>query len=223
MARSSQPLVVIAPGQPPLRLVGHLHGPVAPAASPVPGVVLCHPQPIVADMEDPLIITLAEALAEAGFAALRFNFRGVALSEGRPTDGRLEPLDVAGAVQTLTQQPGIDGRRLAVLGHAFGAIPALSYAAADPHIGAVVAISPPHFRLTDDLISAQPQARLFVSAAEDEVSPRHKIEPWLRRWPLPPELVVVPQAQHLLRGQEGAAAAIVRAFLLRWAHAPGKR
>src|SRR5262249_57816779 len=64
--------------------------------SPV-AAVLCHQQPATSTMDDPLLLALEARLADADISVLRFNFRSVAASEGEPTDGRLEPLDVAGA------------------------------------------------------------------------------------------------------------------------------
>lgn len=213
---TTRPVAFASRSVPPVTLAGQFHLP-AVVPTPLPGVVLCHPQPLVADMEDPLLRHLAFALAGAGLAALRFDFRGVAPSQGDTTDGRLEPLDVAGAVSWLLQQPEVDARWLALVGHAFGAIPALAYAAVDARIGAVVAISPPHFRLAPALISDLPQARLVITGDDDEVSPRYKLDPWLARWPGPSRLAVVRNATHLMRGREAAAAEIIVPFLAHWA------
>ena len=122
----------------------------APASAPAAGqpvAVLCHPQPLTTSMQDPLTVRIASDLAAAGFITLRFNFRGVGASEGQQTDGRLEPLDIAGAAEFMLAQPGANPRKLAIVGHAFGAIMALAYAEHDPRIATVVAVSPPIYRL----------------------------------------------------------------------------
>lgn len=203
-------------GMPAVQLVGMLHEPSAQSGDR-PGVILCHPQPLVADMDDPLTLVLAERLAGIGFAALRFNFRGVAPSEGDFSDGRLEPLDLAGAVAWLAAQPSVDGRRLALVGHAFGAIVALSYAGADPSIGALVAVSPPHFRLAPGLGATLDRSKLFVTGEDDEVCPPYKLEAWSASLPEPRGLSVIRGAQHLMHGQENAAAGVIVGYLSRWA------
>ena len=197
-------------------LVGRLHTPEGVAGG-LPGVVLMHPQPLVADMDDPLTVRVARDLAAAGMAALRFNFRGVPPSGGEITDGRLEPLDAAGAVAWLLARPDIDGSRLALMGHAFGAWVALSYATVDPRIGTVVAVSPPHFRLLPGFAANLDRPKLIVVGDDDEVSPRFKVEQWLNGVPEPCGLSVIPDAQHLLRGREAAAAEIIVNYLTRWA------
>ena len=60
--------------------------------------------------------------------ALRFNFRGVGKSQGQQTDGRMEPLDLAGAIDAALAQPGINPAKVCVIGHGFGAYIALMYA-----------------------------------------------------------------------------------------------
>jgi uncharacterized protein len=145
-------------------------------------------------------------LADAGIVALRFNFRGVAPSGGEGTDGRLEPLDVGGAVAWLRQSPMVDGDRIALAGHAFGAIAALGYANVDHAITTTVAVSPPHFRLIQGFGKEIACPVQVVVGDDDEVSPRFKIEPWLATLAAPHALTVIPQAQHLMHGKEGVVA-----------------
>ena len=59
-------------------LEGYLTGPAAERIA-----VLCHPHPLYGgSMHDGVLTILADALAAAGIAALRFNFRGVGASGG---------------------------------------------------------------------------------------------------------------------------------------------
>ncbi len=199
-----------------IELAGLLHEPTALAGN-LPAIILCHPQPLVSDMNDPLIARLATACAAAGMAALRFNFRGVPPSNGETTDGRLEPLDIGGALAWLLARPEIDGRRIALVGHAFGAWVALAYAAIDRRVSTVVAVSPPHFRLTPGFAATLDRPKLLVIGDDDEVSPRQKVETWLVTVPGQRGLAVIPDAQHLLRGREAAATEIIINYLVRWA------
>jgi alpha/beta superfamily hydrolase len=203
---------------PAVELVGRLRLPDGVAGN-LPAVVLCHPQPLTTDMDDPLLVLVARDLAAAGMVTLRFNFRGVPPSGGDSTDGRLEPLDVAGAVAWLLARPEVDGARLALVGHAFGAWVALAYAVVDPRVQTVVAVSPPHFRLTPGFAAQLTCPKLIITGDDDEVSPRFKVETWLNGLPGPRGLTVIPDAQHLLRGRETAAAAIIVSYLTRWAEA----
>src|SRR5438270_14091135 len=91
-------------GQPSLLLEGVLHSPAHVEHAPL--IVLCHPQPASSDMNDVLTVALAQQLAASGMIALRFNFRGVGNSQGQQTEGRMEPLDLTGPMDTILEQTG---------------------------------------------------------------------------------------------------------------------
>lgn len=208
-------------GNPSYMLEGRLAQPAMFAGERMsPGIVLCHPQPATSSMDDPLLRQIASAGAGAGMVCLRFNFRGVGGSEGQTTDGRLEPLDIAGAVASLVAQPAVNPGKLALVGHAFGAYMALTYAQHDERIRTVVAISPPIVRLAPTL-GAFDRPKLFVTGEYDEVAPRHKLEPWIATLPGGSGLRVVSDARHLMRGHEAVAADAVVRYLARWAATPG--
>lgn len=210
-----------AAGRPTLTLEGALALPTAPPPeSGYPVAVLCHPQPAGSSMDDPLIRRIASDLATVGMIVLRFNFRGVGASEGEQTDGRLEPLDIAGAIECARGQTGANANKLCLVGHAFGAYVALAYAAHDPRVKTVVAISLPVFRLTPDLGRFE-RPRLFLTGEYDEVSPRHKLEPWIAGLPGARNLRIISGARHLMRGYEAVTSGVVVQYLQRWAEAPG--
>jgi len=59
-------------------------------------------------MRNPLVASLARAVAGRGFYALRFNFRSVGESEGEWTDGREEWRDIADAADEARRiAPGL--------------------------------------------------------------------------------------------------------------------
>ncbi|MGH2484746.1 MAG: alpha/beta hydrolase [Ktedonobacterales bacterium] len=207
-------------GRPPLELEGALSESRARAAnSGRAAALLCHPQPATSSMDDPLLRQVAEDLAAAGLLVLRFNFRGVGGSEGQQTDGRLEPLDIAGAIDFLLRQPEVDADKVCLIGHAFGACMALAYAAHDPRVRLVVAISPTMYRVVPEL-GAFDRPRLFLTGEYDEVAPRHKLEPWIAGLPGERSLKVITGARHLMRGYEPVAAATIVRYVCRWAELP---
>ncbi len=208
-------------GRPAVTLEGNLAQPTTqPPEHGNAVAVLCHPQPASSSMDDPLLRHLASALATAGVIVLRFNFRGVGASEGEQTDGRLEPLDVAGAIEAARSQTDANPEEICLIGHAFGAYVALADAAHDPRAKTDVAISPPVFRLTPELGRFE-RPRLFLTGEYDEVSPRHKLEPWIAELPGARNLRVISGARHLMRGYEAVASDVVVQYIHRWAEAPG--
>lgn len=78
-------------------------------------------------------------LAQHGYGVLDLDPRGHGLSQGAPMDlGWYGKLDVDAGVTFLTEQPDVDPPRIAVLGTSMGGEEALTTAAVDPRIAAVV-------------------------------------------------------------------------------------
>ncbi len=203
-------------------LEGVLHYPPATGLlTSFPTAVLCHPQPASTDMSDPLLLALARELAHNGILTLRFNFRGVGRSEGEQTDGRFEPLDVAGAVEYLLQQREANREKLCLVGHAFGAFMALTYAPYDPRIRTVVAISLPLFRVGKGFAAKYERPKLFVTGEFDEVCPRHKLEPFVAALPGPKGIKIITGARHLMRGYENETIGAIMTYIRRWVEMPG--
>jgi alpha/beta superfamily hydrolase len=207
-------------GQPSFLLEGVLHEPTNVEKAPV--VILCHPQPASSDMNDTLTVSLARRLAaEAGMIALRFNFRGVGNSQGQQTDGRMEPLDLAGAIDVAMAQAGANTAKVCVIGHGFGANIALMYAPYDPRIRTVVAISLLLYRVPNGFPKAFERPKLFVTGEFDEICPPHKLEPFVEQQAGHKGMKVITGARYLMRGYEEPAITAIMKYLKRWAAMEG--
>lgn len=130
-----------------ITLEGLLHtpdgDPKSRPAAPFPGIVVCHPHPQYGgDMYNNVVGALVRAALRSGFAALRFNFRGVGESEGAHSGGQAEPDDVKAACAFLAGQPEIAPERAALAGYSFGAAMAL-LAAPDVSPAGLVLVSLP--------------------------------------------------------------------------------
>ena len=219
-AQTERAITFYSKGQPSFLLQGVIHEPRNVEKAPV--VVLCHPQPASSDMNDTLTETLARRLAaEAGMIALRFNFRGVGNSQGQQTDGRMEPLDLAGAIDVAMAQAGANTAKVCVIGHGFGANIALMYAPYDPRIRTVVAISLLLYRVPNGFPKAFERPKLFVTGEFDEICPRHKLEPFVEQQSGPKGMNVITGARHLMRGYEEPTINAIIKYLKKWAVMPG--
>lgn len=107
----------------------------ASAAKPAPGVVVCHGL----GSKKEVYLPYAEYLAEQGFAALAFDWRGHGESAGNLDDHTLD--DVSAAIAYLSRRPDVDKNKLAMRGVSMGAYFALHAAALDLRLKAVVAIA----------------------------------------------------------------------------------
>ena len=127
-----------------VELAGYLTVPAGLGAGgcALPGVVLCHGFLCTMAMDLPEV---AARLAAAGFAVLRFDYRGFGESAGEPR-GELVPLrqsdDTRAAVSFLRAQPECDPGHIALWGTSFGGAVVLHAAAFDERVRAVVANVP---------------------------------------------------------------------------------
>src|SRR5512144_376348 len=109
------PVFVPVPGGP------SLEGRLAVVEASKGGFVLCHPHPLYGgDMDNPVVIRAAEVVRAAGYATLRFNFRGVGASTGVHDKGIGEQDDVRAGVATLAGRLS-PGSPVGVIGYSFGA------------------------------------------------------------------------------------------------------
>lgn len=218
-AQAERAITFYSKGQPALLLEGVLHIPARVEQSPV--VILCHPQPASSDMQDTLTVALARSLTASGMLAMRFNFRGVGRSQGQQTDGRMEPLDLAGAIDAAMTYPGINANKVCAIGHGFGANIALMYGPYDARIRTVVAISLLLYRVGSGFPKAFERPKLFVTGEFDEICPLHKLEPFVEQQPGPKGIKVITGARHLMRGYEEATVDAIRNYMNKWAAMPG--
>jgi alpha/beta superfamily hydrolase len=112
-----------------------------------PCAVVCHPHPAFGGrMDTPLVVALADALADAGLSTVRFNFRGLDGSGGAPTGGLREHEDVR-AVATWARAQGAP--QVALVGYSFGALMAMKALAAGEEAAAFAAVGFPTTILGD--------------------------------------------------------------------------
>lgn len=135
------------------------------------GFVLCHPHPLYGgDMDNPVVTRAAEVAQAAGYATLRFNFRGAGASEGVHDKGRGEQDDVRAAIDALaTVLPA--GTQVGVIGYSFGA--AMAARALRPaHPEAPLALIAPPLGMYDwEFLQAGPGRLLLVAGTEDTYCP----------------------------------------------------
>lgn len=122
-----------------------LEGHLLPASGETRGVaVCCHPHPqFGGSMDTWMPPVLQEALADDGWTTLRFNFRGVELSEGSFEGGVGEVEDVLGAIAFLLDHVGDAQAPVFVTGWSFGALVGLVAAMRDERVVGWAGVAPP--------------------------------------------------------------------------------
>jgi len=201
---ASRPVTFTSEG---LTLEGILHQPVS---APFPAAVVCHPHPLYGgDMNNNVVVAVCQALAEAGIASLRFNYRGVGRSEGKYGDGLGERTDAAAALAYLSQLAQAQQGKVGVIGYSFGATVALM--ATDERVAAVAAVSTSAFdQRVPDLAIRCPT--LLISGDQDEIAPAASLSTLARMIGPHCQVTVVRGADHFWWGYEKELAELVAQF-----------
>jgi alpha/beta superfamily hydrolase len=193
-----------------------LTGEVATNGPPWAAAVLAHPHPRYGgDMYNTVVDAAFRALAAAGVAAVRFDFRGVGRSGGTMTDGPFtdgidERLDVVAAIDAATPFAG-DGPVL-LFGYSFGALVALSVA--DPRIDGWMAVAPPLLLPTPapPLAAHDHRPVLLLAPAHDQFTPPAAMKTATEGWKAT-TVEEVAMADHFLAGASAAVARRTVTFL----------
>lgn len=162
--------------------------------------VICHAHPLHGGMMHfKVIFRAAKALQKFGVAVLRFNFRGVGLSEGHHDHGKGEQDDVRAALGEVSRRfPDVP---LVLGGFSFGSAMASLVAAREPRVRAVLIMGFPITRLpsTDELKNVK-QPRLFVQGEHDQFGTGDAMQSLVQTLPPPRELRVIADADHFFTG-----------------------
>lgn len=164
-------------------------------------------------MHVPVVVEIADALAAAGFLALRFDFGGVGRSEGDYGGGPAEVADTRVAVDTLAARLPASAP-VVLAGYSFGAWVAAQAACDEPRVAHVVAVAPP-FTFFDWAFAQRLTAPLGIVVGDcDQFCPRARLDAFVaKRFPRP-ALAVLEGADHFLAGREAEVAAAVVASSL---------
>lgn len=185
----------------------HLPGPGEARGS----AVVCHPHPLhQGTMDNKVVHTLARTFAAAGFATLRFNFRGVGHSEGEYDDGRGETDDALAAMDWLEAEFGRAPGWVA--GFSFGSAVALRVASRRTVTG-LVTIAPPVQRLGGATAPPPATRWLLVQGADDDVVLADDVIAWVNDLDPGPELVLVGGAGHFFHGKLTQLRNVVDGFI----------
>ncbi len=187
-------------------LRGVLHLP-KQGSGPPPAAIICHPHTLMGgNMGNGIVVSLCLELAVAGWAALRFNFRGAGDSEGSfdGGDGWTQPPkerdDVKGAVDFLFVQPEVDPDELVVIGYSFGAGVALHHAARDQRLRRMVGIALVKQHYDDPFLDDDQRPKLFIAGEDDPWAPAAALREYVQRLEPPKKLHIVRGAGHLFAG-----------------------
>jgi alpha/beta superfamily hydrolase len=174
--------------------------------------VICHPHPLFGGtLQNKVVYTLARAALALGFAALRFNFRGVGQSVGIHDGGGGETGDALAAIAQMRQKwPGLP---LLLAGFSFGGAVAIR-AAAEAQPALLVTVAPAVDRVGLEGLSPIRCPWLFVlGEADAEVDPA-RVRQWAGDHAPGAQIVGLPGVGHYFHGVLNQLQAAVVDFAL---------
>ncbi|MEO8189498.1 MAG: alpha/beta hydrolase [Acidobacteriota bacterium] len=172
------------------------------------GAVFAHPHPLFGGtLHNKVVYRAARALVANGWATLRFNFRGVGLSEGTHDEGRGETLDVRAAVDEVERRTGSP---LVAGGFSFGSAAALREIAGDPRISAFIGVGLPVATESIRQASRPAVPALFVVGEQDTYGPPDLLREFVGDRG---KVIVVPGTGHFFEGKLDELEAVVGTFL----------
>jgi alpha/beta superfamily hydrolase len=166
--------------------------------------VVCHPHPQHGGtMDNKVAQTLARALVQLGYRAVRFNVRGVGASQGAWDEGRGEVDDALAVVQAFREP----GQPLVLGGFSFGGYVAAAAASRlpdDAKAAQLVLIAP---AVVNFPVGTVPADTLVFHGEADDVVPLSAALDWARPQTLP--ITVLPGVGHFFHGQLSLLKALI--------------
>ena len=156
-------------------------------------------------MHNKVVYHAMKAFTHFGVPTLRFNFRGVGLSEGVHDEGFGEVDDVKAALDWVG---AYFGKPVLFAGFSFGSNVGLRACCGDARVAGLVGLGLPvraagrdyHYRF----LPTCTQPKLFVSGDYDEFCPQDVLDHFLESAPEPKQRFMVAGADHFFQGIPGS-------------------
>jgi alpha/beta superfamily hydrolase len=184
-----------------------------PATVVTRAAIVCHPHPLFGGtMHNKVVFRIARSFQNAGFAVLRFNFRGAGRSEGEHDNGRGEQEDLQAGIKFIERKYA--DAELWLAGFSFGSAVMLRAAVCDDldldrdahgaltsgRVRAIVATGVPvsSYDLTGIAKCGKP--KLFIQGSLDKYGSVEDLERLFATLDEPKELKIIQGADHFFEG-----------------------
>ena len=178
---------------------------------PREAALVCHPHPQHGGtMHNKVVYRIARGLRNSGAVVLRFNYRGVNLSEGEYAHGEGELEDARVALAYLRgRYPGLP---FTLAGFSFGSRIALRLGCEGAGARRVIAVGFPTVYKDRSFLENCTVPRIFIQSIRDQYGPLSELEPLVAGLQEPKKLVPVDGGDHFFAGAldvlEGNVAAL---------------
>lgn len=183
--------------------------------------LVCHPHPLGGGtMHNKVVYHAMKVFSGLGLPVLRFNFRGVGLSEGEFDHGVGELDDARAALDWMDAALHLP---ILVAGFSFGSFVGIRAGCGDPRVPGLIGLGVPYRAegrsYTYEFLESCLQPKLFISGTEDQFGPRQFVEPMLDSSGDPKRIVWIDGAEHFFQGtatSPGPKLDKMQAAMLQW-------
>jgi alpha/beta superfamily hydrolase len=178
-------------------------------SAPTEAALVCHPHPQHGGtMHNKVVYRIARGLRGAGAVVLRFNYRGVNLSEGTYDDGEGELDDARAALDYLRgRYPGLP---FTVAGFSFGSRIALRLGCGIAR--RVIAVGFPAAYKDKASLDTCTTPRVFIQSTRDQFGSVEQVESIVKALPEPKQLHLIDAQDHFFAGALDALEAVFKAI-----------
>jgi uncharacterized protein len=191
-----------------------LEGLLANPGGNAPAAVVCHPHPLYGgSMFNNVVDGILAGMWQAGYATLRFNFRGVGGSDGEHDGGPGEVDDAVAAMRFMLAQPGVRGSNAVMAGYSFGAMVAVSAGYEHAEIARIVAVAIPLAMADARIPEGASKPVLVVSGDRDSYSPVAGLQTLKAKIGDSARLEIIAGTDHFFGGREQELSRVIAAEL----------
>lgn len=167
--------------------------------APREAALVCHPHPeFGGTMHNKVVYRLARGLRHSGAVVLRFNYRGVNLSEGSYDEGIGETEDARAALEFLiSRYPGIP---FSLAGFSFGSRVILRLGCEQQNASRLIAAGFPAGYRDSDSLGHCGVPRIFIQSTNDQYGPRPAMQSYFDGLAGDKQLLWVEAKDHFFAG-----------------------
>ena len=166
---------------------------------PREAALVCHPHPQHGGtMHNKVVYRIARGLRSTGAVVLRFNYRGVNLSEGQYAHGEGELEDARAALAYLRERfPALP---FTLAGFSFGSRIVLKLGCEGIGARRVIAVGFPTAYKDRSFLEGCTEPKVFLQSTRDQYGPLSELEPLVASLAEPKKLIVVEAGDHFFAG-----------------------
>ncbi len=166
---------------------------------PIAAALVCHPHPQHGGtMHNKVVYRIARGLRASGAVVLRFNYRGVNLSEGTYDHGIGEIEDARTALGVLRERyPALP---FLLAGFSFGSRIVQKLGCPMPDVRRIIAVGFPVLHLDGGKYTECPVPRTFIHSPNDQFGPRDAFQPFFDSLRGENQLIWVESKDHFFAG-----------------------